>query len=396
MANLSSDERTRPVLRARPARAGICAVTVVVAAIGAVAAQAPDRAHTEALARRATERLQSLQREADALASQERTILGDLRKLEVERQMKLEVLRQAQADASKAEADLADATAQLAKLEAQDLSERPELRARVVDLYKLGAGRYVRLLLSIGDVRRIGEASRMVSALAALDRVRVQTHARTVTAMKGTRQQLEQRSRDLASAQGEAERAASALARAVDSRNALVRDIDRRRDLNAQLASELQTAQAKLQMSLRGLTGGASAVDAAVLPLRPFRGDLAWPADGSVRRRVARPAVTDGIASKGIDIAAREGSPAMAVHEGVVAYADTFTGFGNLVIVDHGAQAFSLYGNLSEIAVKRGARVDRGQTVGTVGESATGQAGLYFELRIDGQPVDPLQWLKKR
>ena len=66
------------------------------------------------------------------------------------------------------------------------------------------------------------------------------------------------------------------------------------------------------------------------------------------------------------------------------------------MILDHGAQTFSLYGDLLDIAVKKGARVERGQPVGTVGPTPSGAAGLYFELRVDGQPVDPLQWLKKR
>ena len=64
--------------------------------------------------------------------------------------------------------------------------------------------------------------------------------------------------------------------------------------------------------------------------------------------------------------------------------------------VDHGAQAFSLYGNLLDIAVKKGANVEAGQALGTVGATLTGPAGLYFELRVDGQPVDPLQWFKKK
>jgi septal ring factor EnvC (AmiA/AmiB activator) len=85
-----------------------------------------------------------------------------------------------------------------------------------------------------------------------------------------------------------------------------------------------------------------------------------------------------------------------AVHEGTVAFADPFAGFGNLVIVDHGAQTFTLYGDLLEIAVKRGGRVERGQLVGSVGAAPAGPAGLYFEVRIDGRAVDPLQWLRKR
>jgi septal ring factor EnvC (AmiA/AmiB activator) len=100
--------------------------------------------------------------------------------------------------------------------------------------------------------------------------------------------------------------------------------------------------------------------------------------------------------SNGIEIAAAEGTPSLAIHGGTVAFAGAFAGCGNLVILDHGAQAFSLYGNLLDIAVARGARLERGQPVGSVGFSLTGPAGLYFELRVDGRAVDPLQWLKKR
>ena len=75
---------------------------------------------------------------------------------------------------------------------------------------------------------------------------------------------------------------------------------------------------------------------------------------------------------------------------------DTLAGYGKLVIIDHGGQAFSLYGHLLDISVARGARVSLGDAIGTAGFALLGVAGLYFELRIDGQPVDPLQWLRKR
>jgi septal ring factor EnvC (AmiA/AmiB activator) len=84
------------------------------------------------------------------------------------------------------------------------------------------------------------------------------------------------------------------------------------------------------------------------------------------------------------------------VHEGTVAYAEPFSGYGNLVILDHGGQSYSLYGYLASLDVTRGARVERGESVGTSGRPPTGEPALYFELRIDGKPVDPLQWLKRR
>jgi len=129
------------------------------------------------------------------------------------------------------------------------------------------------------------------------------------------------------------------------------------------------------------------------------KGDLDWPVVGNLRQRFDPSAPRRPGSSNGIEIAAAEGAPAMAVREGTVAYADAFSGFGNLVIVDHGAQTFSVYGNLLDISVRKGARVARGQPVGTVGTSATapsGAPGLYFELRVDGQPVDPVQWFRKR
>ena len=107
-------------------------------------------------------------------------------------------------------------------------------------------------------------------------------------------------------------------------------------------------------------------------------------------RRFAR-----GTGSNGIEIAAADGSDAAAIHDGVVAFAGTFAGFGNLVILDHGSQNFSLYGDLLDFVVKKGEHVDRRGRLGTVGPTSSGSTGLYFELRVDGQPVDPLQWLKK-
>jgi septal ring factor EnvC (AmiA/AmiB activator) len=97
----------------------------------------------------------------------------------------------------------------------------------------------------------------------------------------------------------------------------------------------------------------------------------------------------------GIQIAVAEGTPVTVVHDGTVAFAGPFSGYGNLVIVDHGAQAFSLYGQLGATQVERGARLDRGDTVGVAGRVMSGFPGIYFEMRVDGTPVDPLEWLKK-
>ena len=367
-------------------------VAVFAFLIVSIGAQVPaERARTEALARRATERLQALQREAERLASEERTLLGDLRTLEIERQLRAEELKRVDADAATLQGQIDQTSARMDTLQESARTQLPELQERLVEIYKLGQARYLRLLLSTTDVRRLGQSTRTVAALAKLDRDRVATHARTLAELKTERKALDTRRTEFTALRAAAEKAQVAAQRAAQARTDLIRDIDKKRDLNAQLSSELQAAQQKLQATLRDLATGAPAVEAAQLPLRPVRGAHEWPVGGAVTRRFGR-----GSASNGIEIAAAEGASAMAVHDGIVAFAGPFTGFGNLVILDHGGQTFSLYGDLLEIGVKKGARIEHGQPVGTAGPIPSGSDGVYFELRVDGHPVDPVQWLKKR
>jgi septal ring factor EnvC (AmiA/AmiB activator) len=371
-------------------RTPITAILAVLLSVAA-AAQQSGRARTEQLARRASDRLTALYQEADRLANEARSLIGDLRKLEIERQIRIEEVRQNENELRAVESELAGLDRQIEKLEAEDLESQPELRARLVEMYKYGQGRYLRLLLSTADVRQLGRASRLVAAMSKLDEDRVAAHQRRVAALKTTREQLDARRRQVAALRTKAERAGLDADRALRARDALLKDIDARRDLNAQLTGELQSAQQKLQLTLRDVAAGGSAAE---LPVRPFRGDLDWPVTGSIRQRFGALSPR-GIRFNGLEIAAEEGTPARAMHGGSVAYADRFTGLGYLVILDHGAQVFTLYGNLLEVSVKAGATVERGQTVGSVGTSTTGAAGLYFELRVDGKPVDPLQWLRK-
>jgi septal ring factor EnvC (AmiA/AmiB activator) len=134
------------------------------------------------------------------------------------------------------------------------------------------------------------------------------------------------------------------------------------------------------------------------VPLAPFRGGLEWPVAGRVAARFGQTANRLGgsAVKNGIDIAATEGAPVRAVHGGTVRFAGSFTGFGTLVILDHGGESYTLYGYLSSTAVAQGAQVAAGVELGTVGAPPGGMPALYFELRIDGHSVDPLQWLKAR
>ena len=344
---------------------------------------------------RVAERLEALREEAAQLASREQTLLNELRKLEIERQIKTEELSGLDAELRTTQEQLSAAKARAEALGQSAAAQLPDLEARLVRLYKMGRVGHWRLLLDVDDLQSMGRAYRMAAALTGIDRDRAGRHEQTRASLDRERRTLEVRARQAAAMQEKAALAQLALDRAVSSREALMTSIVQRRDLTAQLAAELAAAQIRLQAAV---TEPGSAT--VLVPLRPFRGQMPWPAEGIVTARFGRQQVgrTAGIdvSRNGIEISLPEGRTVAAVHEGVVTFAGSFTAYGNLVIVDHGGGAHTLYGHLSSYNVNKGDRVGAGAAVGLSGRNPGGNPALYFELRIDGQPVDPIQWLRKQ
>ncbi len=355
--------------------------------------QAPQ--HPSTPAERAAARIRALQAEADRLAVQARTVFGDLRRLEVQREISQQDMLRADTDLARVSTAQQQAAARLTALETTRVAQTPGVNERLVELSKRGRGGYVQLLLASDDIRAFGRLSRGVAAVAELDRVRLETHRRTLAAERTALAAVDKERVAVEASQKEARRARAALDAAVLARNRLIDSLDQQRDLAAQYVNELQAAQLQMDRTLATADASSSTI---ALPIRPFRGDLPWPVAGPVVSPFGRsPAGRFGtaIVRNGIDVAAAEGTDARAVHEGKVAFAAPFTGFGVLVIVDHGGAAFTLYGHLSEAAVTEGAVVKAGDIVGRVGLAPAGSAALYFEVRIDGRPVDPLQWLRR-
>ena len=98
----------------------------------------------------------------------------------------------------------------------------------------------------------------------------------------------------------------------------------------------------------------------------------------------------------GIDIKEDKGEPIRSVFKGRVLYSDWFKGYGNMIIVDHGSNYYTVYAHLEETFKSKGDQVETGEVIATVGDTGSMEGtGLYFEVRHHGKPVDPLTWLKK-
>ncbi len=131
---------------------------------------------------------------------------------------------------------------------------------------------------------------------------------------------------------------------------------------------------------------------------RPFsglKGLLRLPVAGELMNRFGAPREDGGLSWKGLFIRSAQGTAVKAIAAGQVVFADWLRGFGNLVIVDHGEGYMSLYSNNESLYKQVGERVQPGDAIATVGNSG-GQpdTGLYFEMRHQSRPVNPLLWVK--
>jgi septal ring factor EnvC (AmiA/AmiB activator) len=118
------------------------------------------------------------------------------------------------------------------------------------------------------------------------------------------------------------------------------------------------------------------------------------PVRGELARRFGALPQTGGTASKGWFIRCAPGEEVRAVAAGQVVYADWLRGFGNLLILDHGAGYMSLYGNNDALLATVGATVRAGDAIAQAGASGgSAEPGLYFEIRHQGRAVDPAAWI---
>ncbi|MDD0972413.1 peptidoglycan DD-metalloendopeptidase family protein [Pseudomonas fontis] len=122
-------------------------------------------------------------------------------------------------------------------------------------------------------------------------------------------------------------------------------------------------------------------------------GGWAWPANGVLIGKFA----SNGSLNKGVDIAGDLGQPVFAASDGSVVYAGSgLRGYGELIIIKHSDTYVSAYGHNRRLLVREGQQVKVGQTIAEMGSTGTDRVKLHFEIRRQGKPVDPLQFLPRR
>ncbi|MDH0142011.1 peptidoglycan DD-metalloendopeptidase family protein [Pseudomonas alcaligenes] len=141
------------------------------------------------------------------------------------------------------------------------------------------------------------------------------------------------------------------------------------------------------------VVAGGSATAGKVQPVQRSAQGWAWPANGMLIGKFS----SNGSLNKGIDIAGELGQPVLAAADGAVVYAGSgLRGYGELVIIKHSDAYVSAYGHNRRLLVREGQQVKVGQHIAEMGSTGADRVKLHFEIRRQGKPVDPLQYLPRR
>jgi murein DD-endopeptidase MepM/ murein hydrolase activator NlpD len=281
------------------------------------------------------------------------------------------------------------------------------LKRRLVDVYEHGQLGYLSVLLaskSFSDfVERWEDLRLLIAANERAVRERKAAEAKVASAQRDlvssqealqSQEQAQQRARNQLDTLA-AERA-NLVAVADAQRRHVASEVAQMEDLSASEEAQLEAliverqreieAEEEARRRAEGIVGTTSAP-----------GMLAWPVSGTITSPFGyrRNPFGGGMEfHQGLDIAAPMGTTITAAASGTVIQAGWYGGYGNFIVIDHGGGMATGYGHCSQIFVSAGQRVQKGQAIGAVGSTgASTGPHLHFEVRINGKPVDPAQYL---
>ncbi|MBP6751163.1 MAG: peptidoglycan DD-metalloendopeptidase family protein [Xanthomonadaceae bacterium] len=415
-------------------------MTVATLVSGGVAAQTSGAPNS----REAQRRLEKIRRELKDVAAERRALEGRrgeaslaLRRMDERLADSSRALNAAESELAREQHALQELDARRAVLRGQEGEHRRALAGLLRAAYAQGERAPLELALAQD---RIADADRQLTYYGYLQRHRVQ-RTRALTAELAELERVERQIVDkrlaLDAARAERARQQAALTRdraahaaeldALERRygdrrareralgsdaKALQTLVERLRAAAARAAAERVAAERAARAAARKNASvrttprpaqGKRGVETVAPPPRqtataaPVRvGGYGWPASGSLLAGFGG-RMPDGRTSSGLLIAAGLGSPVRAVADGTVVFSEWMTGYGLILIVDHGNGTLSLYAHNESLLKNAGDTVSRGDVVARVGNSGgLPQPGLYFELRRNGQPVNPAGWLGRQ
>lgn len=211
------------------------------------------------------------------------------------------------------------------------------------------------------------------------------------------REDIERQTQALADQQSALDQSAAQVAAKVEKIKDSRADLQKKKSSYERQLADVRSQKVRGEKEIQGLMGSIASLKHQISlqssrQISKLQGKLAWPAQG---KRVVSFSPDGDPPSNGIGMSLSAGTPVRSVSWGKVVHNDQLRGFGQVVIIFHGEDYYSLYAFLSDAPLPVGREVERGQQIGTCGfYPAAKGTGLYFELRFRQKVINPLKWLQ--
>jgi septal ring factor EnvC (AmiA/AmiB activator) len=382
------------------------------ALLAALAATAGAQQSAEARLRAERERLETIRRERAELERQMKQLQGtvhdlsaEVRNLDRQADATERLVRSLDEQLASITGEVETATVELSATERQLGDARGSLRRRLISIYKRGPVRTYEALLTADSFGQLVARYKYLRLLADRDRALVGTVQTLRDKARKQRANLVRFQQAIELARSEKVLEERRLRELEGKRQRNLSDTRKRAAQVAERIKRIQRDEARLNNVLASLEAARKRAERAA-PNAPRAsstlrtsdlGRLDWPVEGTIIYNFGRVVNPNNTTTRwnGIGIAASTGTPVKTVAAGKVVVAQPFGTYGQTIIIQHGGGDYSVYGSLSELRVREGAVVSKGQVIGTVGAADPElEPHLHFEMRPQGRAVDPLEWLR--
>jgi len=359
-------------------------------------AAADDRARAAAELDAVRERIEALQaelRKESSRKSRAERELQEVEKAEQSARRQLQQTRDKSAAARQREKALrAQAEAQQAAILEQQAALADQMRMAYIN----GDEEWLRVMLSQQDAAVLGRRMTYYGYLSRQRKAAIEQLRKALAEIAATREQIQAEVLQLARLESQAADKLEDIANTRAERAEVLARIRKSMASRDQEIAGLKTQEAELGKLLAALAKRLPSMPD--FDAEPFAGQvdrLKWPVDGPVLKNFGQPRADGSLRWNGVLLGAKAGSEVRAVYHGRVVFSDWLAGMGLLTIVEHDGGYMSLYGHNQDLLKEAGEWVIPGETIAHVGDSGgQANAGLYFEIRKDGQPVNPRNWVK--
>jgi len=331
----------------------------------------------------------------------ESTLLSELERISLTKRLIRKELDARSLELEKAARESAVIRKNIDELQVRLQSGRRSVEKTLVTLYKYGRFNFLQFLLDAENISALFSESRHLSQLANHQQGVLSVHIKTMTELRAAEASLEAKREESRRLLQESAQKKLELERQEAASRALIRQVRTNKKTFERALDEQKERAEQLKNMMSKLANQELVLPFRFVPFYEKKGKLPWPLSGRIVTRFGlerHRQFKTIVMNNGIEIApGDEQSLVRAVHAGKVVFADSFQGYGNLVIIDHGMNYYTLYGHCADFLVAMGEYVKEEQAVASVGDTGSFKGrSLYLEIRYRTKPLDPLQWLRKR